>query len=139
MDVQKQIAELNRKLEELRLHVHDALSEEEEEESSEDKATGLATMMSSIQMGLQASFDPLKKAIERDAQKDGEMVSAVAALTEEVKGLRTDIQAHGQVFERIFSVLDLLSQPEERTGTVDLPSGPVRMTVTASRKKRVTQ
>lgn len=139
MDVQKQIAELNRKLEELRLHVHDALSEEDEEESSEDKATGLATMMSSIQMGLQASFDPLKKAIERDAQKDGEMVSAVAALTEEVKGLRTDIQAHGQVFERIFSVLDLLSQPEERTGTVDLPSGPVRMTVTASRKKRVTQ
>lgn len=80
--------------------------------------------------GLQAVFEPLRAAIERDAAHDAAVGQQLAEVAGELRALREEMCASRLTNERMCAVLEVLASPRTRTGRVNLPGGPVEMMIT---------
>lgn len=124
------IADLYRKIEELRLDMHER---EKPEAEPKDPLKDAMLVMGMVQ-SIQSAFEPLKAAIERDAAKDAEVGQRLERLEhrlEQLEGALAGLEkALGQFTSVIAEFTTAMRTPKKRTGMVTLPSGPVSMTIT---------
>lgn len=102
----KQVGDLHKKLADLTVKVGAG--------EKHDPIQGAMASMA-IADSVKAALEPLKAAIERATAKDEELTTELRALRE---------------------VLEILASPRTRKGSVNLPGGPVEMTITEEHERK---
>jgi methyl-accepting chemotaxis protein len=151
-DVHKLFSDLRALIEEVRLEVHEKLAEKDEpKEPSGDEVQGIITAASLIERRIQqseeqmaAALEPIRAALQRDATYDQEVAARLerldtsmektnGALDKLAEELRVSREFTGRLTASLEEFTRTLRTPKTRTGVVETPSGPVKMTITERR------
>lgn len=132
-DVHELFGQLLARIEGVRMELHDALAEREEEPEEKpnaDDVMGLITAASAIEGRFRQSeeavarmLEPLRLSLEKVAarlEQDAERDARVARTNE-------------QLVTALAEFTSVMRTPLRRTGQVDTPAGPLKMTITESR------
>jgi small-conductance mechanosensitive channel len=146
-DVHELFGQLRALIEEVRLEMHDKLAQQpQKKEASGDEVQGIISAASLIETRIQhsesqmlAALEPITEALKRDATYDQQVAQRLEKVDASLNALTQEMQVSRETMKTFTACLDEFTKtmrtPLTRSGVVETPHGPVKMTVTEKRGK----